>query len=273
VKNGIAPVAARQRPGALEDRESELVLQVAARAAVPVAEVAGHDERSLLRDGGADALAEPFELEAPAARPQSQVDIDAVHRLLPSVDLDLAMQQAPAFERMVRDVDVLPHRDRVAAHHRVAVVTVLVHGIHAVHAVAALVGEELVLAGHGPRDVAARIRVVLSLHFLQEGHVGLERLQAVADLVQHEAAIELRQPLVDVVRNDVERFPGHSRARFLSGSMRMALRLLHEKTRSAAWSHGSHCDERCSRGATFTASSRGTSSPNTCSVLWVIPGA
>jgi hypothetical protein len=93
-------------------------------------------------------------------------------RFLPAVDLDLAVQQPAALDRVVRDVDVLPHRDRVAAHDRVAVVAVLVHGVHAVHAVlAVLVGEELVLRHLGPAHVAPRVLVVLALHLLQEGDV------------------------------------------------------------------------------------------------------
>ena len=58
---------------------------------MPVVEVAGHDEGPLLRDRSADALAEPLQLEAPAARPEPQVHVDAVERFLPALDVHLAM--------------------------------------------------------------------------------------------------------------------------------------------------------------------------------------
>src|SRR5881628_3433293 len=117
VNSGICGVAARGTAlGVLEHLvEAELVLQEIARLLLPVVEIAGDDERPALGHRGADALREPFELEAAAASPQPQVHVDAMQPLAPAVDLDLAMQQAAAFERMVRDVDVLPHRDRMAA--------------------------------------------------------------------------------------------------------------------------------------------------------------
>jgi hypothetical protein len=47
---------------------------------------------------------------------------------------------------------------------------------------------------------AHREALVQPLHLLQEHQSGLERAQAVAQLVDHQAAVELRQPLVDVQR-------------------------------------------------------------------------
>src|SRR5438876_462723 len=109
---GVA--AGRMALGLLEDfEETELVAEVFARLLLPVVEVAGDDERSLLGARRADTLGEPLELEAAAARPQPQVHVDAVQLLLPARHFDLAMQQPAAFERMVRDVDVLPYVDRM----------------------------------------------------------------------------------------------------------------------------------------------------------------
>ena len=42
-------------------------------------------------------------------------------------------------------------------------------------------------------------------HLLQEHQVRLDRLQALAQVVQRDAPIELREPLVDVVGEDVQR--------------------------------------------------------------------
>src|SRR5579871_3377157 len=46
--------------------------------------------------------------------------------------------------------------------------------------------------------------LVHSLHFLQEDHVGGEGAQALAQLVDHHAAVEMRQALVDVERHDAQ---------------------------------------------------------------------
>ena len=198
--------------------EAELLGKIAARLPLPVVEVARDDERPLLRARGADVIGEPLELEPPAPRPKSEVHVDAMQPLAPSRHLDLAMKQAAAFQAMVRDVDVLPHADRVRAHDRVAVVAVLVDGVHAVDAVRALVRDELVLRDVGPCDVAARVAFVLALHFLQERDFRAELAQAVADVVQHEPAVELRESLVDVVRDDAEGFRGHVSAFFREAS-------------------------------------------------------
>ena len=61
-----------------------------------------------------------------------------------------------------------------------------------------------VLADVGPGQVAAGIALVLALHLLQEQDVGGEPVQAVAQLVDHHAAREVRKTLVDVVGRDRE---------------------------------------------------------------------
>jgi hypothetical protein len=197
-------VAARGRPfDALEHLvQPELGLEVVARLLLPVVEVARDDQRALLRHRGADALGHPLQLEAPAARPQAEVHVDAVHPFLPAFDLDLAVQQPAALDRVVRDVDVLPHRDGMAADDRVAVVAVLVHGVHAVHAVlAVLVGEELVLRP-SPASSHGAARSCRPCPALPAGRrYPRPTLQPVPDAVQHQALVELRQALVDVVRD------------------------------------------------------------------------
>src|ERR1700687_3991995 len=132
------------------------------------------------------------------------MDVYAVQALLPSFDRDFTVKQSAAFHRMVRHVDIFPHRDGVTAHDRVAVVAGGVHRVHTVDAVRALVGEKFELSGWRPGDMATRMRLMLSLHLLKEGDVGLERAQALANLIEHEAPIELREPLVDVVSNNGE---------------------------------------------------------------------
>ena len=53
---------------------------------------------------------------------------------------------------------------------------------------------------------AQREALVQPLHLLQEHEVGVERAQAVAQLVDHQAPVELRQALVDVERDDAQAF-------------------------------------------------------------------
>ncbi len=57
------------------------------------------------------------------------------------------------------------------------------------------------------------------------------------------------------------------------GSCRIASAFEDEKQRSAASSNGSQAWRRCSRGLSRIGMSRGTQTENTCSVLWVTPGA
>ena len=82
-------------------------------------------------------------------------------------------------------------------------------------------------------------------HFLQEHQVRLDRLQALPQIVQADAPLELREALVDVVGQDVQALHPISRRRLcyrqagaylselpVSGSLRIAAALLQEKQRS-----------------------------------------
>jgi len=51
------------------------------------------------------------------------------------------------------------------------------------------------------------VALVHARHLLQEHQVRLERGAAFAQVVDHDAAIELRQPLVDVQRYDAQASP------------------------------------------------------------------
>jgi len=85
------------------------------------------------------------------------------------------------------------------------VMAVVVDGVAAVGDVAPhLVGEEFVLRLVGPVIEARGVAAVLTLHLLQENDVRVEQAQVVAQLVDHHAAVELREALVDVVGGDVQ---------------------------------------------------------------------
>src|SRR2546428_747037 len=66
------------------------------------------------------------------------------------------------------------------------------------------VRKELVLRLGGAGGEAHGVALVQSLHFLQEHEVRIELPQAFAQLVDHHAAIEVRQSLVDVEGDDAQ---------------------------------------------------------------------
>ena len=63
----------------------------------------------------------------------------------------------------------------------------------------ALVREEFVLRDARPGHVALRVALVPAEDFLEECDVGVEPAQALANVVQDQLAVELRETLVDVV--------------------------------------------------------------------------
>jgi len=121
------------------------------------------------------------------------------------------MQEAAPLAAVARDVLVLGAQDRIAAQDGVAVMAVVVDGIAAVgDVVPNLVGEEIVLRFVGPVVEARGVAAVLPQHLLQEDDVRVERAQTVAQLVDHHAAVELREALVDVVGGDMQIHAGLS---------------------------------------------------------------
>ena len=146
-------------------------------------------------------------------------------------------------------------QDRVAAHDRVAVVPVPVVRVHAVGGVPPSCARNSCCARLGPGEVAARVPAGAR----PAPPAGTRRpaasaLQALADLVHHQAAVERREPLVDVVGDDGEGRVGsgsswrawRAGAASFSGSISIAWRLLQENTSSAASRQGSHRKRRCS---------------------------
>jgi hypothetical protein len=82
------------------------------------------------------------------------------------------------------------------------VVPVVVDGVAAVDRLPAVAGQEVVLRLDRAGAEAQREALVEALHLLQEHHIRIERGQAVAQLVNHHAAIEVRQPLMNVESDD-----------------------------------------------------------------------
>ena len=158
------------------------------------------------RNDALDALAQPLDLPAAAARGQREVHADAMQRRVPARDRHFAVEQPALLEAVRGDVLVVPVLDRKARQDGVAVVAVVVDRVAPVGEIAPhRVGEELVLRLDRPVAVARGLALVRALHFLQENDVGAERAQPIAQLVDHQPPIEERQALVDVVGDDVQR--------------------------------------------------------------------
>src|SRR6266404_1177734 len=154
----------------------------------------------------------------------------AVEVAPPARDCDDAVQEPAALEAVVRDVLVLERQKTVARQDRVAVMTVVVHRV-------------------APIDVLP-------------GVAGEKRMQALAQLMDHHAPVEVRQPFVDVERDNPETLALHC-----SPSIAIASRLDHEKHFAAASRQGDHANAKCSSSAMRTGTRPGSSSAKTCSTL------
>src|SRR5882724_2859458 len=181
---------------------------------------------------------------------------------------DHAVQQATALIAMVGNVLVLEREETEARQDGVAVVAVVVDRVAAVDVLPAVSGEERVLRLDGRAGETQREALVEPLHFLEEDDVGVEGLEPLAQVVDHHAPVEVRQALMDVERDDLEAFLLHG-----SPSTTIASRFDQEKHFAAASRHGSHARAVCSSRASVTRGRASSSSANTCSTLWITPGA
>src|SRR2546427_46354 len=159
----------------------------------------------------------------------------------------------------------LPKR---ASEDGVAVMAVIVDRVAAIDVLPPIAGKEGVLWLDRRTGEAHRKALVQPLHLLQEDDVGIERLQALAQVVDHHAPVEMRQALVDVEGEDLQPIDFHR-----SPSITIASRLDQEKHFAAASRQGSQAKATCSCGAIATGTRLLSSSANTCSTLWTTPGA
>jgi hypothetical protein len=115
------------------------------------------------------------------------------------------VKQSSPLEAMHRYILVVPAHDWKFAEDRVAVMRIVHCGVAAVSEIAPhRICQKFVLRGSGPVLVPLREACMKTDHFLQEHEIGLERLQALAQLMQAHTPLELRKPFVDVIGEYVE---------------------------------------------------------------------
>src|SRR5437660_2777841 len=152
-----------------------------------------------------------------------------------------AVQESPALEPMVGDVLVLVREKAVARQDGVAVVAVVVHRVAAIDVLPRVAGEKRMLRLDRAASEAQGEALIQALHLLQEHEVGVERLQPLAQLVDHHAPVEVRQAFVDVEGEDPEPLKLHC-----SPSITMASRLDLQKLFAGAWYQGKQTKARLS---------------------------
>src|SRR5688572_30352564 len=112
----------------------------------------------------------------------------------------------------------------------------IVDRVAAVHMLPVGSGEKFVLRVDRTTGEAQREALVQPLYLLQENEIGVERAQAVAQLVDHEPTVELRQPFVDVERDDAQAVLFHR-----SSSKRRSITSASSKCRPGAVGCFPHC--------------------------------
>lgn len=106
------------------------------------------------------------------------------------------MQQTPTFEAVGGNVLIIPIQYRETAKYGIAVMPAVIHRVLAVGVVKpSLVRKKLMLRMRGMLDTTC----MSALHLLQEHNVGIEFAQSLAQFMQHEPAVELREPFMDIV--------------------------------------------------------------------------
>mmetsp|Transcript_59425 Transcript_59425/g.140448 ORF Transcript_59425/g.140448 Transcript_59425/m.140448 type:complete len:277 (-) Transcript_59425:1294-2124(-) len=259
-------------------------------ALAPVVEVAGHQHRGAGRDMVANEMGQPVHLAQAAGMDQPEVGHH--HMQLHPLPLHRHMQQPALLEGVVGHVMVADGADREARQQRIAMLTMLGDRVGAVGHRIAAGGEELGLPLVRPAEPGVvklrRIAVVEMPDLLQADEVGVQRGHTHLQVVDFEplGRPEAAHALVDVVGRHPQHRAGRMRrgpragphgigtpTATKRGSCSTASALDGEKQRSAAWAQGSHCQARCSRGASVGVNGAGSSRPKTCSVLRVTPGA
>ncbi|OIQ68143.1 hypothetical protein GALL_502670 [mine drainage metagenome] len=144
---------------------------------MPVIEVAGDDERSLLRHLGSDVIEQALGLPLPAHREQPEVHHDAVQR--PALRQGhLCMQQAALLEAVIRHIAMRHVEDGIARQQRVAMLAVAGTGVGAIGRVhVQRLRQEVMLRLLRPEGKAAGVELMQELHFLQKHQIGLQALQ------------------------------------------------------------------------------------------------
>src|SRR3989338_6488870 len=135
-----------------------------------------------------------------------------MHKL--PVKINLAMQQPAAFKAMCGNIHVYRLHDWKAAEYRVAMMSRLIHAILAICEMRPnFFRDEFMLRSAWVVVIALGMARMLALHFLQKNDIGIQFTQAVAQLMQYYAAVEMRKTLVDVISGDFQRLHGRIHVR------------------------------------------------------------
>lgn len=177
--------------------------QVVFGVVAPVVEVPGEDERGLRVGDRLHAARKGRHLAAAGGGGQAEVHAHTLDRRCRGRDLHFTMQQTTPLEAVVGDVLIVAAQNRKATENGIAMMAVVVHGVPAIRNRRPDVArKKLVLRFAGPVLMAARVAEMQPLHLLQEDDVHFELTQALTQLVNHHAAVELGEALVNVVCAD-----------------------------------------------------------------------
>ena len=166
----------------------------------PVVEIASEDQRRILGYQRIDACADSFHLLAPGTAEQTQMHTDTVQVRWPAGNLDLGVQQPALLETIGGNVLMIAANHRETRQDCVAVVTVFVDCVASVGSGRPLcLRQKLMLGCIGPGLMPFDMLRVVADNLLQEDDVGPHHAQALPHIVHHNAAIEVRKALVNVV--------------------------------------------------------------------------
>ena len=173
-------------------------------APAPVVEVSAQDH-GIGRGQAAEPAADLVELLVPASLREPEVETHDVQLAARPGHLDDAVEQAPVLHRVRGQVLVIVGQDRKLAQDDVAVMSARVDRVPSVGVVRPDgVRQELELRPGRRRVFGLAEVAVIADDFLQQREVRVRVAQRRPELVEDELAIERREPLVDVVGEDLE---------------------------------------------------------------------
>src|SRR5450759_3813947 len=182
----------------------QLACQSLAQLVAPIIEITRDDQRRIRRYLIAHIFDQRDGLSTASPGEQTEMRTQTMHAPLPG-QIDLAMQQPAAFKSMSGNIGVQGLQDRKTAQYRVAMMPRLIYRVLPINGMRPnLSRDEIVLRAFRIVVITLAMQRMLTLHLLQEHDVGIHLAQPLAQLVQHDAAIEIGEALVDIVGGDFQ---------------------------------------------------------------------